>query len=185
VAAARSEHLPAQTRRPHDAPERGGELQQPVQQRAPNRCESRRTQADDAERSPAQTAHRRTATNPSNVTGGQGVGVVMTSWQGMHWSGRASRRQLIRAAAGSSVLLRRRTGGYLSSPRHTATVSGAAMTDTRGRTPPPAATSGKANRKIPGSGRGWIITAADSGRLRRHRLRAGDGRSRRPEPGTA
>ena len=37
--------------------------------------------------------------------------------------------------------------------------------------------------QVPGGG--WILTVADSGRLRRHRLRAGEGRSRRPEPGTA
>ncbi len=56
-----------------DARERGGGLQQPVQQRDPSRGESGRTSTDDASRSPEQIAYRRTGMNSSNVTGGQGV----------------------------------------------------------------------------------------------------------------
>src|SRR3954452_3638545 len=87
---------------------------------------------------------------------------------------------------------RRSNGRFLAVichlPVHTATVRGAAMTDTRVPALPsarhrPATRLG--GHDDPGPPRGLIITAADPGRLRLPRFRAGEGRSRRPEPGTA
>ena len=63
--------VPRRSRR-DDTPERGGVVQQPVQQRAPNGGESKRTATDIACRRPALIGHSRIMANPPNVTGGNG-----------------------------------------------------------------------------------------------------------------
>jgi hypothetical protein len=58
---------------PNDAPECGGEVQQPIQQLAPNGGVSRRTPANAMGRWPAQMALSGTLADRSKETGGQGV----------------------------------------------------------------------------------------------------------------
>jgi len=62
-----------------DTPERGSEIQQPVQRRAPNDGESDRTATDAVSPWPALTGHSWTVANLSNVTGVKGSQVQILS----------------------------------------------------------------------------------------------------------
>ena len=87
-----SSHFRLRTSHRNDTPERGGEVQQPVQQRAPNDGESRRTSAKYRTPLTCANTYQPIAVTLANVTGGQGVAASnpVSPTVGKCWSGAVS-----------------------------------------------------------------------------------------------